>query len=75
MSNTNVIENFIAGGVGGVFTVATGHPFDTVKVRIQTMPHPKPGETPLFTGAFDCVKQTVQKEGFFVSFGELLKLF
>uniref|UniRef100_A0AC34Q3D3 Mitochondrial carnitine/acylcarnitine carrier protein n=1 Tax=Panagrolaimus sp. JU765 TaxID=591449 RepID=A0AC34Q3D3_9BILA len=65
MSNTNVIENFIAGSVGGVFTVATGQPFDTVKVKIQTMPHPKPGETPLFTGALDCVKKTVKKEGFF----------
>ncbi|KAE9555684.1 hypothetical protein FO519_001155 [Halicephalobus sp. NKZ332] len=65
MSNTNFIENFIAGGVGGVFTVATGHPFDTVKVRLQTAPVPKPGEPPLFKGAADCVRQTIKKEGFF----------
>lgn len=66
--SSNFVESFIAGGVGGVFTVATGHPFDTVKVRIQTAPIPKPGEKPLFTGALDCFKQTVSKEGFFVSF-------
>jgi len=65
MSSTNFIENFIAGGVSGVFIVATGHPFDTVKVRLQTAPTPKPGEPPLFTGAADCVRQTIKKEGFF----------
>ena len=75
MSNTNFIENFVAGGVGGVFTVATGHPFDTVKVRLQTMQKPAPGEKPLFTGAFDCVKQTVKREGFLVSLSLYLGLY
>lgn len=60
----DVAKNFVAGGVGGVFTVAVGHPFDTVKVRLQTMPKPAPGEAPIFTGALDCVKKTVAKEGF-----------
>lgn len=62
--STDVVLNFLAGGVGGSCTVIVGHPFDTVKVRLQTMPLPKPGERPLFTGALDCVKQTVAKEGF-----------
>ena len=29
-------KSFIAGGVGGIFSVLTGHPFDLVKVRQQT---------------------------------------
>uniref|UniRef100_A0A1I7XCH8 G-patch domain-containing protein n=1 Tax=Heterorhabditis bacteriophora TaxID=37862 RepID=A0A1I7XCH8_HETBA len=62
---SDVLLNFLAGGVGGSCTVIVGHPFDTVKVRLQTMPIPKPGEQPLFKGAFDCVKQTVTKEGIF----------
>lgn len=37
---------------------------DTVKVRLQTMPLPKPGETPLYSGTFDCFRKTIQKEGF-----------
>jgi len=65
MSNTDFFKNFIAGGVGGVCTVATGHPFDTVKVRLQTMPKALVGEKPQFKGAFDCLRQTVTKEGFF----------
>jgi solute carrier family 25 carnitine/acylcarnitine transporter 20/29 len=65
MSNTNFIENFVAGGIGGLCTVVVGHPFDTVKVRLQTMPKPPPGEAPLFKGALDCVQQTIKREGFF----------
>uniref|UniRef100_A0A183BPH6 Mitochondrial carnitine/acylcarnitine carrier protein n=1 Tax=Globodera pallida TaxID=36090 RepID=A0A183BPH6_GLOPA len=65
MSETNVVTNFIAGGVGGSCAVITGHPFDTVKVRLQTMPRPALGQRPMFTGAFDCVRQTVSREGFF----------
>ncbi|XP_005100578.1 mitochondrial carnitine/acylcarnitine carrier protein [Aplysia californica] len=58
-------KDFISGGVGGVCTVVAGHPLDTIKVRLQTMPVPKPGEAPLFKGTFDCAMKTVRKEGFF----------
>ncbi|CAF0859820.1 unnamed protein product [Rotaria sp. Silwood1] len=58
------IKNFFAGGVGGACLVIIGHPPDTIKVRLQTMPKPKKGEKPIYTGAFDCVKKTVKKEGF-----------
>lgn len=61
----SAVKDFIAGGVGGVCTVASGYPLDTIKVRLQTMPKPKPGEAPLFTGTFDCFMKTVRKEGFF----------
>ncbi|XP_019911060.1 cAMP-dependent protein kinase type II-alpha regulatory subunit isoform X3 [Esox lucius] len=56
-------KNFFAGGFGGVCLVFAGHPLDTIKVRIQTMAVPGPGETPLYRGTFDCFKQTLGKEG------------
>ncbi|KXJ15808.1 mitochondrial carnitine/acylcarnitine carrier protein [Exaiptasia diaphana] len=58
------IKNFFAGGFGGVCCVATGHPLDTIKVRLQTMPKPLPGEKPMFTGTFDCALKTIRNEGF-----------
>ncbi|XP_059156158.1 mitochondrial carnitine/acylcarnitine carrier protein-like [Physella acuta] len=58
-------KDFIAGGFGGVCTVIAGHPLDTIKVRLQTMPKPAPGQPPLFTGTFDCLMKTIKKEGFF----------
>ncbi|EFO25421.1 hypothetical protein LOAG_03066 [Loa loa] len=63
--NYEILRNFIAGGVGGIFCVATGHPFDTVKVRLQTMPKLLPGTRPLYTGALDCTRQIIVREGFF----------
>lgn len=36
-----------------------GHPFDLVKVRMQT------AETGVYKGAFDVVRRTVAKEGVF----------
>jgi len=42
--------------------VIVGHPIDCVKVRMQTMVV-KPGETPPFTGTFDCLRKTAAKEG------------
>jgi len=60
---TSEVKNFLSGGFGGVCTVLSGHPFDTIKVRLQTMPLPKPGEAPMYTGAADCVKKTIKLEG------------
>ncbi|GMR39999.1 hypothetical protein PMAYCL1PPCAC_10194, partial [Pristionchus mayeri] len=62
---SDVFLNFMAGGVGGMCTVIVGHPFDTVKLRLQTMPKPAPGQKPLFMGALDCCKRTIAKEGVF----------
>lgn len=58
------LETTIAGGVGGACLVLSGHPLDTIKVRIQTMKTPAPGEAPMYTSALDCARKTVQKEGF-----------
>lgn len=61
---SNPLKNFLAGGFGGVCLVAAGHPLDTIKVRLQTMPKPAPGEQPLFRGTWDCAVKTVKREGF-----------
>jgi solute carrier family 25 carnitine/acylcarnitine transporter 20/29 len=34
------------------------------KVRLQTMPEVKPGESPLYKGTLDCAKKTIAREGF-----------
>ena len=57
------VKSFLAGWAGGVGILAVGHPFDTVKTRLQDMPVPKAGEAPLYTGALDCAKKTIAKEG------------
>lgn len=64
-AHNSAIKDFLAGGFGGVCTVIAGHPLDTIKVRLQTMPKPAPGEPPMFKGTFDCLSKTVRKEGFF----------
>lgn len=63
-NKVSTVKYFFAGGFGGVCTVVVGHPMDTVKVRLQTMAQPKPGEPPLYRGTFDCLKKTVRHEGF-----------
>lgn len=55
----NPVKYFFAGGVGGVLTVLVGHPFDTVKVRLQTMSLDKPQ----YKGTFDCFSKIVRNEG------------
>lgn len=57
-------KDFISGGFGGSCLVVTGHPLDTIKVRLQTMPKVGSGETPRYTGTFDCARKTVLQEGF-----------
>jgi len=39
--------------------IITGHPLDTVKVRLQTQGHP-----PKYAGMVDCLRQTIRNEGF-----------
>ncbi|KAH0605788.1 uncharacterized protein H6S33_004245 [Morchella sextelata] len=53
------LRSLVAGGVGGVFAVISGHPFDLVKVRLQT------AEKGVYRGAFDVVAKTVAREGMF----------
>ena len=49
------LKKGIAGGVGGVCSVVVGHPFDTVKVRLQNQAASE--------GVLACVSRTVRLEG------------
>ncbi|XP_073822729.1 carnitine/acylcarnitine carrier protein colt, mitochondrial [Musca autumnalis] len=60
----NPAKSFLSGGFGGICTVISGHPLDTIKVRLQTMPRTGPGEAPLYKGTFDCAAKTIKNEGF-----------
>ncbi|XP_027057767.1 mitochondrial carnitine/acylcarnitine carrier protein-like [Pocillopora damicornis] len=60
--STSGVRNFLAGGFGGVCGVTIGHPFDTIKVRIQTTPSPKPGQEAVFKGTLDCLLKTLRNE-------------
>ncbi|XP_023161536.1 congested-like trachea protein isoform X3 [Drosophila hydei] len=59
----NPFKSFITGGFGGICNVLSGHPLDTIKVRLQTMPRPAPGEKPLYSGTLDCATKTIRNEG------------
>lgn len=52
-------KDVAAGTCGGVAICLVGHPFDTLKVRLQT----QPTENPLYSGLFDCFKKTLKWEG------------
>ena len=57
------VVDLAAGGFGGACQLAVGHPFDTIKVKLQSMPVPKPGEPPMFTGPMDAVRKTIAQDG------------
>ncbi|CAK7220199.1 carnitine transporter [Sporothrix curviconia] len=50
-------RSFAAGGFGGICAVIVGHPFDLVKVRLQT------AEKGVYSSAIDVVRKTVAKDG------------
>lgn len=51
------VRSLAAGGFGGVCAVVVGHPFDLVKVRLQT------AEAGVYKGAIDVVKRSVARDG------------
>ncbi|KAI9814926.1 MAG: carnitine transporter [Phylliscum demangeonii] len=51
------LRSLVAGGVGGICAVIVGHPFDLIKVRLQT------ADKGRYTGAVDALKKTVAREG------------
>ncbi|KAM0059796.1 putative mitochondrial carrier domain superfamily [Helianthus debilis subsp. tardiflorus] len=59
----DVAKDLASGTVGGVAQLVVGHPFDTIKVKLQSQPTPLPGELPKYSGAIDAVKKTVAAEG------------
>ncbi|KAI0148717.1 carrier protein YMC2 [Xylariaceae sp. FL1272] len=50
-------KGFVAGVFSGIAKLSVGHPFDTVKVRLQTT------DSSRFAGPLQCVVQTVKNEG------------
>ncbi|VVT57148.1 uncharacterized protein SAPINGB_P005558 [Magnusiomyces paraingens] len=59
-----LLENLVdvlCGSVAGSAGKIIEHPFDTVKVRLQSQPDSFP---PQFKGPVDCIRQTFQNEGF-----------
>jgi len=52
-------KNIIAGTVAGVAVCLVGHPFDTLKVRLQTQPI----HNPVYSGLADCFYKTLKWEG------------
>ncbi|KAI9733837.1 MAG: carnitine transporter [Claussenomyces sp. TS43310] len=51
------LRSLTAGGFGGVCAVLVGHPFDLVKVRLQT------AEKGVYSSAVDVVRRSVAKDG------------
>lgn len=60
------LKPIIAGTIGGIAVTYVGHPFDTLKVLLQTQAGQAPGATKpkLYNGLFDCFRQTWQSDGF-----------
>ncbi|PWY75114.1 alpha-1,6 mannosyltransferase subunit [Aspergillus heteromorphus CBS 117.55] len=56
-SSKHDYKGFVGGVFSGIAKLSVGHPFDTVKVRLQTSTESH------FRGPWDCVLQTVRKEG------------
>jgi len=54
------VKDVVAGCFGGVAQCLTGHPLDTIKVRLQTQSQ----TNPQYKGMVDCFNITVKQDGF-----------
>jgi len=52
-------KDIMGGTIGGFGLCLVGHPFDTMKVRLQTQPF----DNPMYNGLIDCAKKTMGNEG------------
>lgn len=59
----DVAKDLTAGTVGGVAQLLVGHPFDTIKVKLQSQPPASSSSPAKYSGAIDAVKQTLAHEG------------
>ncbi|KAI0164303.1 mitochondrial carrier [Hypoxylon sp. FL1284] len=50
-------KGFVAGVFSGIAKLSVGHPFDTIKVRLQTT------DSTRFSGPLQCLVQTIRHEG------------
>ncbi|KAK8042357.1 Mitochondrial carnitine carrier [Apiospora phragmitis] len=56
-SGLSQLRSFAAGGFGGICAVVVGHPFDLVKVRLQT------AERGVYNSAVDVVRKSIARDG------------
>ncbi|KAI1470535.1 mitochondrial carrier domain-containing protein [Daldinia caldariorum] len=56
-SVSSQLRSLVAGGFGGVCAVVVGHPFDLVKVRLQT------ADKGAYSSAIDVVRKSVARDG------------
>jgi len=54
------IKDILAGTCGGIAVTLVGHPFDTIKVLLQTQSI----KNPTYSGVVDCASKTVKSDGF-----------
>ncbi|WVQ75916.1 hypothetical protein IAR50_005551 [Cryptococcus sp. DSM 104548] len=57
---TSALEDVLFGSAAGMVAKVFEHPFDLIKVRLQSQPTDRALQ---FTGPIDCFKQTYSKEG------------
>lgn len=57
---TKMCVDIFAGTIAGINVTMVGHPFDTLKVRLQT----QPSINPIYKGVADCFWKTLKWEGF-----------
>ncbi|KAK3764056.1 hypothetical protein RRG08_046524 [Elysia crispata] len=63
MSNTSILNDYLAGCIGGGAGMIAGHPLDTVKVQIQTQEYG--GKYSSLMDCFKTVNQQKMSKGFF----------
>ncbi|KAF1742445.1 hypothetical protein MXB_912 [Myxobolus squamalis] len=66
MSNSNIdpswyrnLKGIGCGTTAGFVVTMAGHPFDTLKVRLQT----QSSISPIYFGTADCIRKTIKWEG------------
>jgi len=59
----SALADFLFGSAAGFTSKIVEHPFDTIKVRLQTQPLSTPTTRPLFTGPLDCLRKSIRADG------------
>jgi len=60
--NSSNWKNVLCGSIAGISGVIVGHPFDTIKVRLQTQVTPLAGQLAKYGGVIDCITKTIRHE-------------
>ncbi|DBB06434.1 TPA: hypothetical protein ACH3X1_011992 [Trebouxia sp. C0004] len=59
----SIAADLTAGTFAGAASLVVGHPFDTIKVKLQSQPRPLPGYQPQYASAMDAVRKTMAEGG------------